>query len=185
VADVNTNAMFQIRLYLVRGLLALAWALTFAAGHDPAMTGTVLLLVAYPLIDVVASALDARAARGTPARTLQLINTVLSALAAIALGVAGPHGDAAVLVAFGGWAIVSGAAQVTVALRRRGELGRQWPMRIAGALSVIAGATYLVSAAGDHPALTALITYTTAGGTFFVIQAVLLAVRTRRARAIA
>jgi uncharacterized membrane protein HdeD (DUF308 family) len=177
--------MFQIRLYLVRGLVALAWALVFATGHEPATTATTLLLVAYPLIDVVASALDARAGRGTPARTFQLINTVLSALAAIALGVAGPHGDAAVLVAFGGWAIVSGAAQVTVALRRRAELGRQWPMRIAGGLSVLAGANYLVTSAGDHPTLTALILYATAGGAFFVIQAVLLAVGMRRARALA
>jgi hypothetical protein len=58
-------------------------------------------------------------------------------------------------------------------------------MRIAGGLSVLAGANYLVTSAGDHPTLTALILYATAGGAFFVIQAVLLAVGMRRARALA
>ncbi|MYS22923.1 Uncharacterized membrane protein HdeD, DUF308 family [Streptomyces sp. DvalAA-14] len=172
-----------LRIHLVRGLAAIAWAVVFSTVHDALSGASVVLLIAYPLIDVVASLLDARADPGTRARTLQLFGTALSAAAAVALGVCAVRGPAAVLFTFGVWAIVSGAAQFTVAVRRRGgELGRQWPMLIAGALSVIAGATYLVAALGRHPDLDALTTYTAAGGTFFVLQAATFAWRQRRTR---
>ncbi|GAA4567861.1 hypothetical protein [Planotetraspora kaengkrachanensis] len=172
-----------LRIYLVRGLVAIAWAVGFSAVHDSMSAASVVLLVAYPLIDVVASLLDVREDPGTPARTLQVFNTALSALAAVALGLAAAGGDAAVLFAFGVWAVVSGVAQFTVAVRRRGpELGLQWPMLIAGALSVIAGSTYFVQAAGENPSLAPLVTYTAAGGTFFVLQAAALAWRRRRTR---
>jgi hypothetical protein len=59
-------------------------------------------------------------------------------------------------------------------------LGRQWPMLLAGGLSIIAGATYLPAALGEEPNLTALIMYTAAGGSFFVIQAAILAWKQRR-----
>jgi uncharacterized membrane protein HdeD (DUF308 family) len=169
------------RVYLVRGLVAIAWAAVFAAVSDSLTPVTVVLLVGYPLIDVVASLLDAREDPGTPARALQIFNTTLSALAALALGLGAISGIGAVLFAFGVWAIVSGIAQFTVAVRRRNtELGRQWPMLIAGALSVIAGATYLPAALGPDPGLSMLILYTAAGGVFFVLQAASLAWRHRR-----
>jgi uncharacterized membrane protein HdeD (DUF308 family) len=98
------------RIYLVRGLVALAWAAGFAAVSHSLTAVTVALLIAYPLIDVVASLLDAREEPGTPARTLQIVNTALSALAAVALGLAATSGVGAVLFTFGAWAIVSGAA---------------------------------------------------------------------------
>jgi uncharacterized membrane protein HdeD (DUF308 family) len=110
-----------------------------------------------------------------------VFNTALSALAAAGLGLAATSGVGAVLFVFGLWAVVSGVAQVTVAIRRRGpELGRQWPMLIAGGLSVIAGGTYLPVALGHSPNLTALIMYTAAGGGFFVVQAATLAWKQRR-----
>ncbi|MEH1168693.1 DUF308 domain-containing protein [Micromonospora sp. CPCC 205539] len=169
-----------LRIYLVRGLIAIAWAAGFSAVSDSLTAATVVLLISYPLIDVVASLLDAREDPGTPARRLQIFNTALSALTALALGLAAISGIGAVLFTFGVWAIVSGVAQFTVAIRRSPELGRQWPMLIAGALSVIAGATYLPAALGDEPSLGMLIVYTAAGGIFFVLQAASLAWRQRR-----
>jgi uncharacterized membrane protein HdeD (DUF308 family) len=169
-----------IRIYLVRGLVAIAWAAAFSAVDRSLTAVTIVFIVSYPLIDVVASLLDAREDPGTPGRRLQIFNTTLSTLAALALGLATISGIGAVLFVFGVWAIVSGVAQFTVAVRRRTELGRQWPMLIAGALSVIAGATYLPAALGDAPALSMLILYTAAGGTFFVLQAASLMWRRRR-----
>jgi uncharacterized membrane protein HdeD (DUF308 family) len=169
------------RIYLVRGLVALAWSAAFALVHTPLTSLVVALLVIYPLIDVVATLLDVRA--GTPGRALQVFNTVLSGLAAAGLGLAALSGVGPVLFVFGLWAIVSGLAQLVVALRRRSpELGRQWPLIIAGTLSVIAGGSYIPVALGTDPALTALIMYTAAGGTFFVVQAGILAWKARRAR---
>jgi uncharacterized membrane protein HdeD (DUF308 family) len=134
------------RIHLVRGLVAIAWAVGFSTVSGSLSAACVVLLIGYPLIDVVASLLDARADPGTPARTLQVFGTALSALTALALGLAAFSGVGAVLFVFGVWAIVSGVAQFGVAVRRRTELGRQWPMLIAGALSVIAGASYLPAA---------------------------------------
>jgi uncharacterized membrane protein HdeD (DUF308 family) len=91
---------------------------------------------------------------------------------------------AAVLHVFGAWAVVSGAAQVAVGLRRRGpELGAQWPMLVAGGLSFLVGVFYNIQAAGDDPSLDVLSVYATGGGVFFVVQALLLGWKARRAGA--
>ncbi|WP_433129031.1 hypothetical protein ACQPWW_03385 [Micromonospora sp. CA-240977] len=42
-------------IYLVRGLVAIVWATGFSAGSDSLTAITVVLLIAHPLIDVVAS----------------------------------------------------------------------------------------------------------------------------------
>lgn len=174
------------RIYLVRGVVALAWAAAFSAVSNSLTLPAVVLLIVYPLIDAVASLLDAHADPGTSARKLQLFNTALSGLAALALGLAAVHGAGAVLFTFGVWASVSGGAQLAVAVRRRSpELSRQWPMLIAGTLSVIAGVSYLPAAFADHPALSMLILYTTAGGISFVVQAATLARRQHRRAALA
>ncbi|WP_205825947.1 DUF308 domain-containing protein [Microbispora catharanthi] len=90
---------------------------------------------------------------------------------------------AEVLHVFGAWAVVSGAAQVLVGLRRRGpELGKQWPMLIAGGLSFLVGIFYNVQALRGDASLDVLSVYATGGGVFFIIQAGLLAWRARRPR---
>ena len=74
------------RIYFVRGLVALAWSVTFGFVHSPLTSLVVALLVIYPLIDVVATLLDVRA--GVAGRRLRVFNTVLSGLAAVGLGLA-------------------------------------------------------------------------------------------------
>ncbi|WP_020139627.1 DUF308 domain-containing protein [Streptomyces sp. 351MFTsu5.1] len=176
-----------LRLYLSRGLLALAWALAFAGAHEDIDAVAITLLVAYPLIDAVSSLLDHRATPNGPEHRVIAFNGVLSTLAAVALGIAGAFagdgGVASVLHVFGAWAIVSGAAQVIVGLRRRGpELGKQWPTLISGGLSFLVGITYNIQAAGDHPSLDVLSVYATGGGVWFILQALLLGWKSRRLR---
>jgi uncharacterized membrane protein HdeD (DUF308 family) len=179
----TSNDTTRTRLFLTRGTVAITWAAVLAAVSDSLTTGVTLgagiLLVLYPLIDVFGTAIDARDQRGS-ARWVLLANTAVSAVAAVALGVAATGSVADVVAVFGVWAAVSGAAQLTVALRRRAQLGKQWPLRIAGALSVVAGVAYIVAAAAGDPRLTALVLYTATGGVEFVIQAWLLARRRRR-----
>jgi uncharacterized membrane protein HdeD (DUF308 family) len=173
-----------MRLFLIRGLAAIAWAVVFAAASSSVTTGVTLgvgvLLVLYPLIDAVASVIDARGQRGSARRVL-LANAAVSALAAVALGVAATGSVADVLVVFGLWAGISGAAQLVTALRRRALLGNQWPMLLAGSFSVVAGVAYVIAATGGNPQLNRLVLYTATGGADFVIQAWLLARRRRRA----
>jgi uncharacterized membrane protein HdeD (DUF308 family) len=175
-----------LKLYLIRGLLAVAWAVVFTGAHATLDALAIALLAAYPLIDAVSSLIDYRSMPNGSARRVTAFNGVLSTFAAIAMGAAGGAGVPAALAVFGTWAVVSGAAQLIVGLRRRGpELGRQWPMLIAGGLSFLVGVSYVVRAAGDRPSLDALAVYATGGGVFFIVQALLLAWRSHQRRYVA
>ncbi|MVU75920.1 DUF308 domain-containing protein [Nocardia sp. ET3-3] len=166
-----------IRLYLSRGVLAIGWAIAFAASHHTLNAIAVTLLVVYPLIDAVSSLLDYLAVPEGSERRVTALNGILSAAVAIALGFAGTLGGAAaVLGVFGAWAVLSGAAQLIVGVRRRGAaFGKQWPTLISGGLSFLVGATYIAQATGDSPSLGVLAVYATGGGVFFIAQAALLA----------
>jgi uncharacterized membrane protein HdeD (DUF308 family) len=119
---------------------------------------------------VVGSLVDAQGQQGS-ARQLLLAGAAVSAVAAAALGVAACGSIPDVLRIFGVWAALSGAAQLVVALRRRAQLGNQWPMLLAGGVSVIAGVAFLMLAAADDPKLRMLSIYGAAGGIDFIIQA--------------
>ncbi|MER6082304.1 DUF308 domain-containing protein [Streptomyces sp. NPDC001833] len=172
-----------LRLYLGRGVLALTWALAFAGSHEDLDAVAITLLVVYPLIDAVSSLIDHRATPNGSERRVTALNGVLSMLAALAIGIAGSGGEGAVLHVFGAWAVVSGAAQVIVGLRRRGpEMGKQWPTLISGGLSFLVGITYNIQAAGDNPSLGVLAVYAAGGGVWFILQAVLLGWKSRQSR---
>ncbi|MEV6336952.1 DUF308 domain-containing protein [Nocardia vinacea] len=105
-------------------------------------------------------------------RRVTAFNGVLSTLAAIAVDIAGTAGGvAAVLGVFGVWAMISGAAQLTTGLYRRGPaLGQQWPTLISSGLSFLVGAFYVAQATGRSPSLDVLSVYATGGGVFFIAQ---------------
>jgi uncharacterized membrane protein HdeD (DUF308 family) len=176
-----------MQLFLIRGLVAIAWAAVFAAVSDSLTTGVTvaagILLVIYPLIDVAASVIDARSQRGS-ARRLLLGGAATSAIAAVALAVAASGSVADVLAVFGVWALVSGAAQFVVALRRRAQFGNQWPMLIAGVGSVGFGIAFIIASTGTTPMLNMLAVYAAGGGIDFLVQAWLLARRRRRTAAV-
>jgi uncharacterized membrane protein HdeD (DUF308 family) len=175
-----------MQLFLIRGLIAIAWAAVLAAVADSLTTGVTvaaaILVVIYPLIDVTASLLDARSQHG-PARRPLLAGAAVSAIAAAALVIAATGGAADILAVFGIWALLSGAAQFAVALRRRAEFGKQVPMLLAGIGSVGFGLAFLMASATRDPKLTPLAIYAAGGGIDFVIQAWLLARRRRLAAA--
>ena len=171
-----------MRLFLIRGLVAIAWVAVFAAVSDSLTTGVAILLVTYPVIDLVASLIDARQQDGSARRLLHL-SAGASAAAAVAVAVAATGDIADVLIVLAVWAAVTGAAQLATAVRRRAVLGMQWPMLLAGALSVGAGISFASTAAGADPMLDPLVLYAATGGAFFVIQAALLARRDRPAAA--
>jgi uncharacterized membrane protein HdeD (DUF308 family) len=177
----NTDKTLQ--LFLTRGAVAIVWAAVFAVVADSLTTGVTvaagILVVIYPLIDVAASLIDARTQRGS-ARKLLLAGAASSAVAAAALAIAATGSVADVLAVFGVWAILSGAAQVVVALRRRAQLGGQWPMLLAGVGSVGFGIAFVIASTGTDPNLNMLAIYAAGGGIDFLVQAWLLARRRRR-----
>jgi uncharacterized membrane protein HdeD (DUF308 family) len=161
------------RLYFVRFGFAIVWAAVTIplAGHLSPVTAT--LLVVYPLFDVAAAIVDARASRATGSPALLYLNVVISLLAAAGLALAGASGIPAVLRVWGAWAVVAGLVQLAVGLNRR-RMGGQWPMIISGGLSVIAGGSFIAGAAADNPALSNAVGYAIPGAVFFLIAAIRL-----------
>jgi hypothetical protein len=114
------------RLFFTRGLVAIAWAVVFAIAAHSLTTGVGVLLVLYPLIDVVGSVIDARGQQGSARQVLEF-NAAVSAGAAVALGIAATGDKGNVLAVFGVWALFAGGAQIvvpSVGARSSGSNGR-------------------------------------------------------------
>jgi uncharacterized membrane protein HdeD (DUF308 family) len=162
------------QLYLVRGVIAIVWAVIFAMIASSLTAGVIALLVIYPGIDVVASLMDARTHRGTGPGQVQMVNAALSFIALVGIAVASSISAAAVLVAFGAWASVSGIVMLFVAIRRRAQVGHQWAIYFSGGLSTVAGITFASMATAASPKLSSLAGYAGFGGVLFVVSALWL-----------
>jgi uncharacterized membrane protein HdeD (DUF308 family) len=108
------------------------------------------------------------------------VNALVSVVAAVALGIAATGDKGDVLAVFGAWALLTGVAQVVVALRRRMILGKQWPLLLAGVGSTFFGVAFLIMSGAADPKLEMLALYAAGGGIEFVIQAWLLGRRTQQ-----
>jgi uncharacterized membrane protein HdeD (DUF308 family) len=169
----------QVKLFLIRGLVAIAWALAFATTLDSLTAGAAVLLVLYPVIDVVASVIDARHQTGRARRVL-VVNAVISAVTAVAIGFAATGDKGDVLAVFGVWALLTGIAQFVTALRRRAAFGWQWPMLAAGGVSTIGGVIFTIMATTANPTLMPLAVYAATGGVDFIIESWLLRRKLRK-----
>jgi uncharacterized membrane protein HdeD (DUF308 family) len=164
------------RIAWVRAVAALVWAggLVAALGGDPDAAGTVptaaaVLLVAYPLIDVLSSAVEAWE---SSARVLPIVNALISLTASVALAVAAATADAGTTLAvFGVWAIVSGAVQLGTAAMRRRAGSRELPMIVSGAISTVAGLSFVAGSSQDVAHLTGLAGYAGFGAVLYLIWA--------------
>jgi len=168
------------RIAVVRAAIALVWAaaLAVAVGDDvpttasDVTTAVAVLLSAYPLIDVVSSLVEAAARTGRSANVLK-INAAVSAVAAIGLTAATFAGDAgAALAVFGAWAIVSGAMQLARALRQRRTGNRQWQMIVSGAISSVAGLTFVAASSKQDADFSVLAGYAAFGAVLYLVWAV-------------
>lgn len=170
---ISTTAAALRRLYFARFGFAIVWALVmFGIAKDlNPITGT--LLVLYPLVDVVAAIIDARASRSAGSPVLLYLNIAVSTLAAVGLAVASSSGIPAVLRVWGAWAVLAGLIQLIVGVTRR-RMGGQWPMIISGGLSVLTGGSFVAAASADNPMLTNAVGYAVPGAIFFLIAAIRL-----------
>ncbi|MFD7057875.1 hypothetical protein [Streptomyces sp. NPDC059906] len=162
------------KLYFLRFAFAAVWAaLVFATADALGPLSTALLLV-YPLFDVAAAVVDVRSARanGGPAAPLYA-NIAISSLTVLALALAATSGIPAVLRVWGAWAVTAGIVQLVAgAVRRR--LGGQWPMIVSGAISTLAGLSFVSQAGAEAPSLSSLAGYAFLGGVFFLVSALRL-----------
>ncbi|MER6677143.1 DUF308 domain-containing protein [Streptomyces sp. NPDC000983] len=172
-------------LHLIRVVFSLLWValvLTTSGSLDStdrlSVTAAVLLVV-YPLWDVVATLLERRLA-GTTDR-VSTVNMGLGLCATAAMGIAGFSTVGTALVVFGVWALLSGAVQLVVAVRRRRAVGAQWPMIVSGGQSVLAGATIAATAASPTSTLSTVAGYSAFGAFWFLVSVIALSIRGRRA----
>jgi uncharacterized membrane protein HdeD (DUF308 family) len=139
-----------------------------------------VLLVVYPLWDVVATLLERRLAGTGSTNRVSTVNMALGLATAAAMIIAVFATIGTVLLVFGVWALLSGAIQLVVAIRRRRSVGAQWPMVISGGQSVLAGATIAATSASATSGLSTVAGYSAFGAFWFLVSVVALSVRARR-----
>ncbi|MFF6927263.1 hypothetical protein [Streptomyces californicus] len=169
-----TAAATLRKLYFLRFGFAAVWAALLFTTADALGPLSATLLVLYPAFDVACAIVDIRSTRanGGPVRGLYA-NVALSTLTAIGLTVAATSGIPAVLHVWGAWAVTAGLVQLTVGAARR-RMGGQWAMIASGAISTLAGASFIAQANSGDTALTSLSGYAFLGGVFFLATALRL-----------
>ena len=160
---------------LLRGLLGIAFGVFALVLPAAAFAVLVLSWGAYVLIDgifnIVAALRDARGERGWWALLLSGVAGVLAGLAAFVV----PALTALVLLyVIAGWAILTGALEITAAVRLRRQITGEWLMVLSGALSVAFGVLIMVAPLAGALAVVLLI-----GAYAFVSGVVLLALGLR------
>ncbi|MCX5412457.1 hypothetical protein [Streptomyces sp. NBC_00059] len=162
------------KLYFVRFAFAVVWAGLVFATADSLGPVSMTLLVVYPLFDVAAAIVDIRSAKANGGKAPALyVNIAISSLAALGLAFAVTSGIPDVLRIWGAWAVASGLVQLVAGAVRR-SLGGQWPMIISGAISVLAGSSFIAQAGSGEPTLVNLAGYAFLGGVFFLVSALRL-----------
>ncbi|MFE2034408.1 DUF308 domain-containing protein [Streptomyces scopuliridis] len=177
-------------LYLIRVAFSLIWvALVFTTSASLVSTDkptviAAVLLVIYPLWDVIATLLERHmAGAGSGSGSTNRVTTVNIALGlattiGMIIAVFSTIGTA--LLVFGIWALLSGAIQLVVAIRRRRTVGAQWPMIISGGLSVLAGANFAATSASATSSLSTVAGYSAFGAFWFLVSVIALSIRGRR-----
>ena len=168
-------------LYLIRIAFSVVWVvLVLATGHsltsaDAPSVVAAVLLVAYPLWDAIATLLELRITGGRGGLDrVRVGNIALSGAATVAMAVAVFSTIKASLIVFGVWALVSGAVQLTLAIRRRRSVGAQWPMMLSGGISVLAGVTFAATAGSAASGLSQVAGYSAFGAFWFLVAVVAL-----------
>jgi uncharacterized membrane protein HdeD (DUF308 family) len=171
--------------YGLRAVVAFTWvALAAVAGTRSPVAGA-LFLGAYAAWDAVANVIDGQRSGGLARNPGQLVNTLISAAAALGMAAGAVAGLKLSVSVFGAWALIAGLLQLAVGLRRRGAAKGQLFMILSGAQSALAGGFFLklgLSGAGD---LSKLIPYAAFGGFYFALAALALSRGAKRVAAAA
>ncbi|NUP44159.1 MAG: hypothetical protein HOY76_45825 [Streptomyces sp.] len=173
-------------LYLIRVAFSLIWVALVATtsaslvSTDRPTVIAAVLLVIYPLWDVIATLLEHRMAGTGSTDRVGTTNGALGLATAAGMIIAVFSTIGTALLVFGIWALLAGAIQLAVAIRRRRTVGAQWPMVISGGLSVLAGASFAVMSASPTSSLSTLAGYSAFGAFWFLVSAIALSIRSRR-----
>lgn len=168
-------------LYFVRAAFSIIWvSLVFIFANTSAGLAHALLII-YPAWDVLGTFIDIRANRGGSSQAPQYANAAISTFTTGAVAIALQKGIPEALIVFGIWAILTGAIQLILGLRRRKSLGGQWPMIISGGQSMIGGSSFILLADDPQMGISSLAGYAAFGAFYYLLAGFRLS-RTRPAK---
>ncbi|MFJ5218808.1 DUF308 domain-containing protein [Streptomyces sp. NPDC088354] len=175
-------------LHLIRVVFSLIWVVlvlttsgSLVSADSPTGIAAALLVV-YPLWDAAATLLERRLAGTGSANRVSTVNLGLGLATTAVMIIAVFSTIGAALLVFGVWALLSGAIQLVVAIRRRRTVGAQWPMVISGGQSVLAGATIAATSASATSSLSTVAGYSAFGAFWFLVSVIALGIRSRRGK---
>lgn len=158
-------------LYFTRTAFSVIWVVLLSVFVKTNSSITSVLFIIYPAWDVFATWLDIRANPPQSSKTPQYVNMVIGVFTTIGVALALQKGVPAALIVFGVWAIITGLIQLILGLRRRKELGGQWPMIISGAQSTVAGCVFIAMANSPTMGISNLAGYSAFGAFYFLLAA--------------
>jgi len=171
-------------LYFLRAGFSVAWVILVAALAKNNTTIATALFIIYPAWDAIATYLDIRANLPAADKMPQYINLAISIATTIGVALALQSGIPQALIVFGAWAVITGLIQLILGLRRRRQLGGQWPMIISGGQSMLAGGAFIAMAHAPNQGITTLAGYAAFGAFYFLLTAIRLSKTIKAAPAI-
>jgi len=161
-------------LYFVRTAFSVIWVILISVFVKTNSGIAGILFIIYPAWDVIATYLDIRANPPHVSKTPQYVNAVIGILTTIGVALALQKGVPVALMVFGAWALITGLIQLILGLRRRKELGGQWPMIISGGQSMLAGSVFIAMANSPTMGISSLAGYSAFGAFYFLLAAIRL-----------
>jgi uncharacterized membrane protein HdeD (DUF308 family) len=132
----------------LRGVLAILFGLAALLRPGIALEALILLFGAYALVDGVFSIVGVfGGARGGMPRWLLLLEGIAGIVAGIVAFVLPVLTAFALYFLIMAWALVTGVAEISTAIRLRREIEGEWAMILSGALSILFAVVLLVSGA--------------------------------------
>jgi uncharacterized membrane protein HdeD (DUF308 family) len=160
-----------MKLYFIRAGFSILWVILVALFAKTNTAIATILFVIYPAWDAIATYFDIQAQPPAANKTPQYVNGIISVATTISVVIALEKGIPEALMVFGVWAIATGLIQLVLGLRRRKQMGGQWPMIISGGQSMLAGASFIVMANQPNQGITTLIGYAAFGAFYFLLAA--------------
>ena len=161
-------------LYFIRTAFSVIWITLLSAFVKTNSDLARILFIVYPAWDVFATWLDIKANPAHTSKTPQVVNVVIGILTTVGVALALQKGVPEALMVFGGWAFIAGLIQLVLGLRRRKELGGQWPMIISGGQSMVAGISFILLAHSPSMGINSLAGYSAFGAFYFLLAAIRL-----------
>jgi uncharacterized membrane protein HdeD (DUF308 family) len=161
----------------LRGVLAILFGLAALLRPGIALEALILLFGAYALVDGVFSIVGVfGGARGGMPRWLLLLEGIAGIVAGIVAFVLPVLTAFALYFLIIAWALVTGVAEISTAIRLRREIEGEWAMILSGALSILFAVVLLASGA------IGIFTLVWAIGVYAVVFGVLLLIAAFRVR---